>query len=75
MYGIFGRCYQLNKGLVAMSYCYPDVLMHKAALKRLRELNGPSERMGENTVATSIPPISQKVSGFHDRAPAELISP
>jgi hypothetical protein len=39
LYGIFGRCYQLNKGLISMSYCYPDVLMHKAVIERLNQLN------------------------------------
>ncbi|KUI63623.1 hypothetical protein VM1G_10227 [Cytospora mali] len=38
--GVFGRSYLLNKGLINMSYCQPDVLAHQAALERLRLVNG-----------------------------------
>lgn len=38
-----------------MSYCYPDVVMHKAALKKLAELNrgDPERRMSNKKHYTS----------------------
>jgi hypothetical protein len=49
LYGVFGRCYQLNKGLINMSFCHPDVLMHKAAIKRIKQLNQADDLYGRKS--------------------------
>lgn len=71
LYGVFGRCYQLNKGLINMSFCHPDVLMHKAAIKRIKQLNQVNDVFGSKSAPPSCvlcPLTNSGLVGRHDTA-------